>query len=224
MRVHTLFCLDYFDLRYHHTAPISTVYALREGLAALAKEGIEESVTRHQTNVKLLYEGIESTGVELFVQNDVTFMCRCISCVKSVSSTDSAPLSSRGGAVENISESADLQSSLLSCLLEHPQPLPHHRSRATERPVEGRRRQADVGTNRDLRRPRADGGQSLENRNLRDQLRPGCHSPYSRRLQSGSRSRTENLKTLGHLHGIDVGYSRISQSRSSFLMRLDYSC
>jgi aspartate aminotransferase-like enzyme len=33
---------------YHHTAPVNSMYALREGLALLAEEGLENCWTRHR--------------------------------------------------------------------------------------------------------------------------------------------------------------------------------
>ena len=40
---------DYYDgHKYHHTAPISTFYALREGLAAIMDEGAAERFARHR--------------------------------------------------------------------------------------------------------------------------------------------------------------------------------
>ncbi len=43
---------DYYDAphKYHHTAPISTFYALREGLAAIMDEGAPQRFARHQHN------------------------------------------------------------------------------------------------------------------------------------------------------------------------------
>nr|AAK26375.1 class V aminotransferase [Heterodera glycines] len=56
--------------RYHHTAPISLVYALREGLSAVAQEGIGHMVNRHKINAKLLYDAFDQLGLELFVQKE----------------------------------------------------------------------------------------------------------------------------------------------------------
>lgn len=57
--------------RYHHTGIVSLVYALREALAAIAKEGIDESVKRHQQNAQVLYKLLKDSGFELFVQKEV---------------------------------------------------------------------------------------------------------------------------------------------------------
>jgi alanine-glyoxylate transaminase/serine-glyoxylate transaminase/serine-pyruvate transaminase len=57
--------------RYHHTAPISLVYALREGLSAVAQEGIGNSIKRHQDNAKLFYEALNDLGLQPFVEKEV---------------------------------------------------------------------------------------------------------------------------------------------------------
>ncbi len=68
----------YFDLklihdystvshRYHHTAPISMFYALREALLVIAEEGIENRWERHRRCHKLFVQGIEAMGLRLHV-------------------------------------------------------------------------------------------------------------------------------------------------------------
>lgn len=44
---------------YHHTAPITMNYALREALRIVAEEGLEARFARHQANAKLLWQGLE---------------------------------------------------------------------------------------------------------------------------------------------------------------------
>lgn len=44
---------------YHHTAPISLHYALREGLRMAREEGLEERFARHRQNARLLWEGLD---------------------------------------------------------------------------------------------------------------------------------------------------------------------
>lgn len=44
---------------YHHTAPISMNYALREALRLVAEEGLEARFARHRVNAELLWEGLE---------------------------------------------------------------------------------------------------------------------------------------------------------------------
>jgi alanine-glyoxylate transaminase/serine-glyoxylate transaminase/serine-pyruvate transaminase len=52
---------------YHHTAPISMNYALREALRLVYEEGLEKRFERHQTHATLLWEGLEAQGLELHV-------------------------------------------------------------------------------------------------------------------------------------------------------------
>jgi alanine-glyoxylate transaminase/serine-glyoxylate transaminase/serine-pyruvate transaminase len=52
---------------YHHTAPISMVYALREGLRLAQEEGLEARFARHRANAELLWAGLEELGLTLHV-------------------------------------------------------------------------------------------------------------------------------------------------------------
>ncbi len=52
---------------YHHTAPISMVYALYEALQIVLEEGLEARWQRHRTNAELLWAGLEAQGWELHV-------------------------------------------------------------------------------------------------------------------------------------------------------------
>lgn len=52
---------------YHHTAPISTHYALYEGLRIAVAEGLEARWERHARNARLLWEGLEALGLSLLV-------------------------------------------------------------------------------------------------------------------------------------------------------------
>jgi alanine-glyoxylate transaminase/serine-glyoxylate transaminase/serine-pyruvate transaminase len=45
---------------YHHTAPISMVYALREALRLVVEEGLSNRFARHQANAALFWEGLEA--------------------------------------------------------------------------------------------------------------------------------------------------------------------
>ena len=49
---------------YHHTAPITMVYALREGLRLVLEEGLEARFARHITNHKALKAGLTALGFE----------------------------------------------------------------------------------------------------------------------------------------------------------------
>ncbi len=52
---------------YHHTAPISMNYALREGLRLVKEEGLEPRFDRHQRHAELLWAGLEELGFEMHV-------------------------------------------------------------------------------------------------------------------------------------------------------------
>ncbi len=52
---------------YHHTAPISSVYALREALRLVLEEGLEARFARHRRNHELLRDGLEELGCEFIV-------------------------------------------------------------------------------------------------------------------------------------------------------------
>jgi alanine-glyoxylate transaminase/serine-glyoxylate transaminase/serine-pyruvate transaminase len=51
---------------YHHTAPISMVYALHAGLGAVLDEGLAAAHARHAAVGQLLQDGLEERGFELF--------------------------------------------------------------------------------------------------------------------------------------------------------------
>jgi alanine-glyoxylate transaminase/serine-glyoxylate transaminase/serine-pyruvate transaminase len=55
------------DHLYHHTISSSLVYALREGLRTVAEEGLDARWARHRANAELLWQGLESLGLELHV-------------------------------------------------------------------------------------------------------------------------------------------------------------
>jgi alanine-glyoxylate transaminase / serine-glyoxylate transaminase / serine-pyruvate transaminase len=52
---------------YHHTAPISMVYALYEALRIVIEEGLGNRWERHQKNAGLLWDGLKGLGLELHV-------------------------------------------------------------------------------------------------------------------------------------------------------------
>jgi alanine-glyoxylate transaminase/serine-glyoxylate transaminase/serine-pyruvate transaminase len=54
---------------YHHTAPISLIFALREALRIVLEEGLEARWERHLQNQQALVAGLEAMGLELFVPN-----------------------------------------------------------------------------------------------------------------------------------------------------------
>ncbi len=52
---------------YHHTAPISMNFGLREALRLVQEEGLEKRFLRHRTNSELLWKGLEDLGLKLIV-------------------------------------------------------------------------------------------------------------------------------------------------------------
>lgn len=52
---------------YHHTAPISLNFALRETLRLTAEEGLQEQFARHRENAELLWEGLEEMDLALLM-------------------------------------------------------------------------------------------------------------------------------------------------------------
>ncbi|MGQ9572599.1 MAG: pyridoxal-phosphate-dependent aminotransferase family protein [Dehalococcoidia bacterium] len=55
---------------YHHTAPMTMVYALREGLRLVLEEGLEARVERHVRNGQALWAGLGAMGLTLHAQED----------------------------------------------------------------------------------------------------------------------------------------------------------
>ena len=51
------------DRVYHHTAPITMNYALREALALVVEEGLEARIARHALNAQALKAGLAAMGV-----------------------------------------------------------------------------------------------------------------------------------------------------------------
>jgi alanine-glyoxylate transaminase / serine-glyoxylate transaminase / serine-pyruvate transaminase len=61
---------EYFDgaHRYHHTAPITMFYALREGLLSGAEEGWETRWKRHHSAHQRLVGGLQKVGMQMHVK------------------------------------------------------------------------------------------------------------------------------------------------------------
>src|SRR5271157_1546895 len=53
---------------YHHTAPVSMIYALHEALALIYEEGLESRLKRHQKNAAALTAGLEAMGMVMHAQ------------------------------------------------------------------------------------------------------------------------------------------------------------
>ena len=54
--------------KYHHTAPTAMIMALHAGLGAILDEGLEASWARHEECGRLLHEGLQGLGFELFAE------------------------------------------------------------------------------------------------------------------------------------------------------------
>jgi alanine-glyoxylate transaminase / serine-glyoxylate transaminase / serine-pyruvate transaminase len=60
--------MDYYDgKKYHHTPPVSTFYALREALAAIMEEGVEQRFARHLKAHRSFVQRIEAMGLKMHV-------------------------------------------------------------------------------------------------------------------------------------------------------------
>ncbi len=55
---------------YHHTAPVSMIYALHEALALIAEEGLEARIKRHLRHSLALRAGLEAMGLEMHAQKE----------------------------------------------------------------------------------------------------------------------------------------------------------
>ena len=55
---------------YHHTAPISAIYALTEGLRLIEEEGMEDRAARHRQSAAILVEGLEEMGFRPLVAEE----------------------------------------------------------------------------------------------------------------------------------------------------------
>ena len=60
---------QYWDARrvYHHTAPVSMLYALHEALRLVAEEGLEARWARHRQCAEQLWAGLETLDIGLHV-------------------------------------------------------------------------------------------------------------------------------------------------------------
>jgi alanine-glyoxylate transaminase/serine-glyoxylate transaminase/serine-pyruvate transaminase len=60
---------DYWgnERKYHHTAPINMIYAIREALRIIAEEGLDVRFARHILNHRALVAGLEAMGLFMLV-------------------------------------------------------------------------------------------------------------------------------------------------------------
>ncbi|MEM9586846.1 MAG: alanine--glyoxylate aminotransferase family protein [Planctomycetota bacterium] len=76
---------------YHHTAPINMVYALREALAIVVEEGLENRFARHQQMHQLLRGQLEALGLKYIPENSLA----TLNCVAVPEGIDEAAIRSR---------------------------------------------------------------------------------------------------------------------------------
>jgi len=65
----------YGSRSYHHTGMVSMWYAMREALALVAEEGLENMWKRHEDVHKQLWEGLSALGLEPFVEDPNDRLC-----------------------------------------------------------------------------------------------------------------------------------------------------
>lgn len=76
---------------YHHTAPINMVYALREALAIILEEGLENRIARHKEMHELLRDGLEELGLKYIPDHS---LCT-LNCVEVPAGIDEAAVRQR---------------------------------------------------------------------------------------------------------------------------------
>ena len=55
--------------KYHHTAPISMIFALHAGLGTVLDEGLDAAQARHAECGRMLQDGLQKMGLELFAED-----------------------------------------------------------------------------------------------------------------------------------------------------------
>jgi alanine-glyoxylate transaminase/serine-glyoxylate transaminase/serine-pyruvate transaminase len=73
---------------YHHTAPVSAMFALREAYQLVLEEGLENRWARHRQNHELLKNGLEAMGFEFLV--DAPYRLPMLNAVKVPKGVDDA--------------------------------------------------------------------------------------------------------------------------------------
>src|SRR5438477_11752900 len=62
------------DRLYHHTPPVSLIFALREAMRIVIEEGLEARWERHRVNAVALVAGLEAMGLAMLVKRPVDRM------------------------------------------------------------------------------------------------------------------------------------------------------
>lgn len=76
---------------YHHTAPVNMTYALREALAIVMEEGLQNRIARHAQMHQRLRAGLEAMGIEYIPKQSL----HTLNCVKIPSGADDATVRRR---------------------------------------------------------------------------------------------------------------------------------
>jgi alanine-glyoxylate transaminase/serine-glyoxylate transaminase/serine-pyruvate transaminase len=59
---------DLSGRRYHHTPPVTMLYALREALRIVMEEGLQARIARHKRNAAAFHAGLDAMGIALHAQ------------------------------------------------------------------------------------------------------------------------------------------------------------
>lgn len=78
---------------YHHTGPISSVYAIHEALRIVLAEGLEARFERHRKNHELLRDGLEDLGFEFVVKPE--YRLPMLNAVQLPEGVEDAPMRKR---------------------------------------------------------------------------------------------------------------------------------
>jgi alanine-glyoxylate transaminase / serine-glyoxylate transaminase / serine-pyruvate transaminase len=78
---------------YHHTAPVSMLYALHEALALVAEEGLEARIKRHLLNASALRSGLQAMGLELHAREG--YRANSLTTVRIPPAVDGAKIAQR---------------------------------------------------------------------------------------------------------------------------------
>ena len=76
---------------YHHTAPVNMTYALREALAIVTEEGLENRIARHAQMHHRLRAGLEAMGLEYIPKQSL----HTLNCVRIPAGADDAAVRQR---------------------------------------------------------------------------------------------------------------------------------
>jgi alanine-glyoxylate transaminase/serine-glyoxylate transaminase/serine-pyruvate transaminase len=76
---------------YHHTAPVNMTYALREALAIVMEEGLENRIARHAQMHQRLRAGLQAMGLEYIPKQSL----HTLNCVKLPAGADDATVRRR---------------------------------------------------------------------------------------------------------------------------------